>query len=79
LYLSEDNVHNFRKPTPDATGDECYVVIDYCPRNLVQMTSAEWVTCLPLRFTSDGGHNLVLLTMLENHEKKTVEMVRRCE
>jgi neuronal guanine nucleotide exchange factor len=79
LYLSEDNVHNFRKPTPDATGDECYAVIDYCPRNLAQMTSAEWVTCLPPRFTSDGGHNLVLLTMLENHEKKTVEMVRRCE
>jgi len=78
LYLSEDNVHNFRKSAPDATGDECYAVIDYCPRNLVQMTSAEGMTSLPVKFTSDGGRNLVLLTMLQNHEKKTVEMVRHC-
>jgi neuronal guanine nucleotide exchange factor len=79
LYLSEDNVHNFRKNAPDATGDECYEVIDYCPRNLVQMTSAEEMTCLPVKVTSDGGRNLVLLTMLQNHEKKMVEMVRWCE
>jgi neuronal guanine nucleotide exchange factor len=67
-----------RKSTPDATGDECYAVIDYCPRNLVQMTSTEGMTNLPVKFTSDGGRNLVLLTMLQNHEKKTVEMVLSC-
>jgi neuronal guanine nucleotide exchange factor len=50
-------------------------VVDYCPRNLVQMTSAEGMTHLPVKFTSDGGRNLMLLTMLQNHEKKTVEMV----
>jgi hypothetical protein len=76
LYLSEDNIHHSRKSAPDATGDECYAVIDYCPRNLVQMTSTEGMTNLPVKFTSDGGRNLVLLTMLQNHEKKTVEMVR---
>jgi neuronal guanine nucleotide exchange factor len=67
-----------RKPTPDATGDECFAIIDYCRRHLVQMTSAECVNCVPVRFTSNGGRNLVLLTMLQNHEKKTVEMVLSC-
>jgi len=43
------------------------------------MTSTEGMTNLPVKFTSDGGRNLVLLTMLQNHEKKTVEMVRRPE
>jgi len=43
------------------------------------MTSAEWVTSLPVKFTSDGGRNLMLLTLLQNHEKKAAEMVRRCE
>jgi hypothetical protein len=79
LCLSEDNIQRFRKATPDATGDECYAVMDYCPRNLVQMTSTEGMTNLPVKFTSDGGRNLVLLTMLQNHEKKTVEMVRQCD
>jgi len=40
------------------------------------MTSTEGMTNLPVKLTSDGGHNLVLLTMLQNHENKTVEMVR---
>jgi hypothetical protein len=39
------------------------------------MTRKE-MTNLPIKFTSDGEHNLVLLTMMQNHEKKTVEMVR---
>ena len=43
------------------------------------MTSTEGMTNLPIKFTSDGGRNLVLLTMLQNREKKTVEMVRWCE
>lgn len=71
-----DVSRHFRRTTPDATGDECYAVVDYCPRNLVQMASAEGMTNLPVKFTSDGGRNLMLLTMLQNHEKKTVEMVR---
>jgi neuronal guanine nucleotide exchange factor len=79
LYLSEDNIQHFRKSAPDATGDESYVVMDYCPRNVVQMTSTEGMTNLPVKFTSDGGQNLVLLTMLQNHEKKTVKMVRQYE
>jgi neuronal guanine nucleotide exchange factor len=53
--------------------------MDYCPRDLVQMTRKEEMTNFPVMFTSDGGPNLVLLTMLQNHEKKTVEMVRQCE
>jgi len=42
------------------------------------MKSTEGMTNLPVKFMSDGGHNLVLLTMLQNHEKKTVEMVLSC-
>jgi hypothetical protein len=43
------------------------------------MTGTEGLASLHVKFTSDGRRNLVLLTMLQNHEKKTVEMVRRCE
>jgi hypothetical protein len=43
------------------------------------MTGTEGMTNLPVKFTTDGGRNLVLLTMLQNHEKKTVEMVRLYE
>jgi hypothetical protein len=79
VVLSEDNIQNFRKSVVDATGDGCYAVMDYCPRNLVQMTRKEEITNLPIKFTSDGEHSLVLVTMLQNHEKKIVEMVRQCE
>jgi len=40
------------------------------------MTSAEGMTNLPVKFASDSGRKLMLLTMLQNHEKRTVEMVR---
>ena len=40
------------------------------------MTSTEGMAHLPTKYTADGGRNLMLLTMLQNHENKTVEMVR---
>ncbi|CAG2054889.1 unnamed protein product, partial [Timema podura] len=58
--------------------DDCYLVTDYCPRNLVQITVAEELPHLPVKFTSDGSKHLMLLTMLQNHERKTIEMVLSC-
>lgn len=55
-----------------------YVVVDHCPRNLVQMQTTDGLTQLPVKLNTNsdmGGKLLMLLTMLENHEKKTVEMV----
>nr|CAD7569274.1 unnamed protein product [Timema californicum] len=58
--------------------DDCYLVTDYCPRNLVQITVAEDLPHLPVKFTLDGSKHLMLLTMLQNHERKTIEMVLSC-
>ncbi|XP_068082157.1 uncharacterized protein Exn [Anabrus simplex] len=58
--------------------EECYTVVDHCPRNMVQVLSAEGMSHIPVKFSSDSGRNLMLLTMLQNHEKKTVEMVLSC-
>ncbi|KAJ9590440.1 hypothetical protein L9F63_016527, partial [Diploptera punctata] len=64
--------------TTKKKNEENFVVVDYCPRNLVQMTSTEGMAHLPVKYTADGGRNLMLLTMLQNHENKTVEMVLSC-
>lgn len=53
LYFSEEN----------------YSVIDYCARNLIQMTELKDPLVPSSKF-------LIMLTMLENHEGKTIEMVR---
>jgi hypothetical protein len=49
--------------------DESYTVVDYCARNFVQMVDAT-----ELVITS-SYKNLLMLTILENHEAKTIEMV----
>lgn len=49
--------------------DESYTVVDYCARNFVQMVDAT-----DLVITS-SYKNLLMLTILENHEAKTIEMV----
>lgn len=56
-----------------------YVVVDHCPRNLVQLQT-EGLNQLPVKLNTSSdmsGKLLMLLTMLENHERKTVEMVRK--
>ncbi|XP_050540571.1 uncharacterized protein LOC126905152 isoform X2 [Daktulosphaira vitifoliae] len=53
--------------------DENYTVIDYCARNFVQMTDAT-----ELVITS-SCKNLLMLTILENHEGKTIEMLMSCD
>ena len=46
-------------------------MVDYCPRSLVQMAEMKEVIA--------SNRYLILLTMLENHETKTVEMVLSCD
>ncbi|PSN52299.1 hypothetical protein C0J52_08549 [Blattella germanica] len=43
-----------------------------------KMTSTEGMSHLPIKYKADGGSNLMLLTMLQNHENKTVEMILSC-
>ena len=59
-------------------------MLDYCPRNMIQVE--EHVRTDVAKSLSGGskvsgssgdlsGKHLILLTMLQNHENKTVEMV----
>lgn len=58
--------------------EESYVVLDYCPRNMVQVfTLEESNVQLPGKMP-EGFRNLFQLTMLQNNEFKTVEMVLSC-
>lgn len=50
-------------------GEDNFLVVTYCERNLVQMTDAE--DPIPNRF-------MIMLTLLKNHERKTQEMVMCC-
>ncbi|XP_034248382.1 ephexin-1-like isoform X1 [Thrips palmi] len=73
-----------RKRSVESKSDETFCVVDYCPRNLVQMSSMEDLPQPqqlqlqpPLKGGVEGRH-LVLLTMLQNQENKTMEMVLSC-
>ena len=58
-----------------ACSDESYLVVDYCPRNLVQMSELENSEgILPGGKTLPDVHNyLAWLTLLQNNEGKTIE------
>ncbi|XP_076319000.1 uncharacterized protein LOC143229972 isoform X2 [Tachypleus tridentatus] len=58
--------------------EENYTVIDYCPRNMVQVASLDQSLPSQLPFRSDVSKNLFQLIMLNNHEGKTVEMIFSC-
>ncbi|KAF4527013.1 hypothetical protein B566_EDAN001560 [Ephemera danica] len=60
-------------------GDESFQVLDYCARNLVQVSNPEdGPKQLPVRGGEVQGRNLLLLTLLQNHESRTVEMMLSC-
>lgn len=48
--------------------EECYVCVDHCPRSLLEVARGEGAA---------AGRHALLLTLLENHEGRTVEMVSR--
>ena len=61
--------------------DGTFLVVDYCPRNLVQMSDLledESSTPMRLPYGMSSAKNLdlkqvVLFTLLQNHEHKTIE------
>ena len=60
--------------------DQTFHVLDYCPRSLVQLEACESLPCLaklPTAATAAHQH-LMLLTLLSNHEGRTVEMALSC-
>lgn len=59
--------------------EDSYAVLDYCPRNMVQVEEHIRLEKTASKPGSELGKNLILLTMLQNHENKTVEMVRRLQ
>lgn len=59
-------------------GDKQFVVCDYCPRNLLSVSSGESIPQLPTKDTNQTGKNLILMTLLENHENKSVDFILSC-
>ena len=55
--------------------DDSYTVLDYCPRNMIQVEEYVRTEKPTGKSVSEMSKNLILLTMLQNHENKTVEMV----
>ncbi|XP_045785650.1 uncharacterized protein LOC123881112 isoform X3 [Maniola jurtina] len=64
LFLFNDHLVITKKK-----GEECYVAIDHCPRSLVEVCSSD---------AAAGAKHALLLTLLENHEGRTVEMLMSC-
>ncbi|XP_049290661.1 uncharacterized protein LOC125767797 [Anopheles funestus] len=58
--------------------DESYLVIDYCQRALLTVSSGDIVPGLPAKEMHAIGKNLIIMTLLENHEGKTIEMFLSC-
>lgn len=55
--------------------DDAFTVIDYCPRSLMTVSSGDVIPQLPAKDLVMGGKHLILMTLLENHDGKMVEMV----
>lgn len=55
------------------SNEDKYMVIDYCKRSLVEIVSSETMSQSPKK--EAVGKYSILLTMLENFENKTIEMV----
>ncbi|XP_021694132.1 rho guanine nucleotide exchange factor 26-like [Aedes aegypti] len=59
-------------------GDETYLVTDYCPRALLTVNSGDIVPQLPTKKMQAIGKHLIIMTLMENHEGKTIEMIINC-
>ncbi|XP_030385065.1 rho guanine nucleotide exchange factor 5 isoform X2 [Scaptodrosophila lebanonensis] len=60
-------------------GESQFSVFDYCPRSLLTIASDDSLPQLPTKDIKDQtGKNLILMTLLENYEGKTVELVLSC-
>ncbi|XP_032513637.2 rho guanine nucleotide exchange factor 19 isoform X3 [Danaus plexippus] len=63
LFLFNDHLIITKKK-----GEDCYSVVEHCPRSLVEVCSSE----------AAGVKHALLLTLLENHDGRTVEMLMSC-
>ncbi|EDW18493.1 ephexin-1 isoform X2 [Drosophila mojavensis] len=60
-------------------GESNFSVFDYCPRSMLTLTSGDNLPQLPTKDIKDPtSKNLMLMTLLENHERKTIELVLSC-
>lgn len=59
--------------------EEQFLVFDYCPRNMLTISSGDLLPQLPTKDINQTGKNLILMTLLENHERKTIELVSKVE
>lgn len=60
-------------------GEEQFSVFDYCPRNMLTITSGDALPQVPTKdLNSQTSKNLILMTLLENHQRKTSELVSAC-
>lgn len=55
--------------------DDTYTTFDYCPRSLLTVSSGEVIPQLPTKDITLAGKHLLLMTLLENHDGKLIEMV----
>ncbi|XP_037939998.1 rho guanine nucleotide exchange factor 19 [Teleopsis dalmanni] len=58
--------------------DQQFTVFDYCPRSMLTISSGDSLPQLPTKDINQTGKNLILMTLLENHERKTIELVLSC-
>ena len=56
-------------------GEERYLVLDYCPRNMLQITPLDSVEGVPGLGESQQPGYAVWLTLLQNQESRTLEML----
>ncbi|KAK5645320.1 hypothetical protein RI129_006620 [Pyrocoelia pectoralis] len=56
--------------------DDCYVVLHYCYRSYIDLNVNDVIGSVPAK--DSQGRHLLFLTILENHDKKTVEMLLSC-
>ncbi|XP_075164008.1 ephexin isoform X2 [Haematobia irritans] len=60
-------------------GEEKFSVFDYCPRNMLTITSGDVLPQVPTKdLNSQTSKNLILMTLLENHQRKTNELLLSC-
>lgn len=55
--------------------DDTYLVFDHCCRSMLTVSSGDVIPQLPTKEVAMAGKHLILMTLLENHQGKTVELV----
>nr|XP_036670548.1 rho guanine nucleotide exchange factor 5 isoform X2 [Drosophila suzukii]XP_036670549.1 rho guanine nucleotide exchange factor 5 isoform X2 [Drosophila suzukii] len=60
-------------------GESTFTVFDYCPRSMLTLAAGDSLPQLPTKDLKDqAGKNLIVMTLLENSDRKTVELILSC-